>query len=184
MSFLGSTVIRRWVAAPKGIAAELVPANVLAQSRVLTDNIEAVDRFWTTRPQTLTHGDPHLGNLFFEGAAPGFLDWQVAHRGAGIRDVAYAITAALEPELARTLERPLLERYVDGLAAAGVRTDLEAQWLAYRAVATEFYVAAVSTASSGERMQAADIMRVGVERAVAAVDALDSFAALEQVANL
>ena len=184
MSVLGSTVIRRWVAAPKATAAELVPADVVRKSRVLTDNIEAVDRYWNAQPATLTHGDPHLGNLFFEGAAPGFLDWQVCHRGAGIRDVAYAVTAALEPELARKAERSLLERYVDGLAAAGVKTDIEAQWLAYRAVATEFYVAAVSTASSGERMQSADIMRVGVERAVAAVEALDSFAALSELTGL
>lgn len=172
---LGDVIRRQLLGKPRGAAAELVPGWMRHQSRIFFEQSERIDAFWARQPQTLIHGDPHLGNLFFIGDAPGLLDWQVATINAGIRDVAYFATASVSPDLLRSLERGLVERYAARLGAAGVEVDVEGQWTLYRAGVTELYLAAVSTAGSGERMQPAEVSRAGVERAVAAVEAHDSF---------
>lgn len=56
-------------------------------------------------------------------------------------------------------------------------------WALYRAAVTEWFLAAVCTAEAGDRMQSLEISRVGVERAVAAVGAHDSFALLSDLAD-
>ena len=172
---LGDLIRNRLLGKLKGAVADLVPAAMQQQSRMLFERSAGIDQFWASQPQTLIHGDPHLGNLFFEADRPGFLDWQVATIGNGLHDVAYCLTASVEPCLLRGLERPLVARYVERLDAAGVALDAEHAWTLYRAGVTEFYLAAVATAASGERMQPADIARVGVSRAVAGVEANDSF---------
>ena len=101
----------------KGLGAELVPPDMQQQCRILFENSAGVDAMWASQPQTVLHGDPHLGNLFFEGDEPGFLDWQVSMAGAGIRDVAYFATASVDSELLRTIERGLVERYAAGSIA-------------------------------------------------------------------
>jgi hypothetical protein len=59
-------------------------------------------------PQTLVHGDPHLGNTFREhDGTPGFLDWQFVGRGPAIWDVTYYLTGALDPTVRRTAEHDL-----------------------------------------------------------------------------
>ena len=175
---LGDVIRKQLLGKLRGPAADLVPADMHQQSRILYQDSAAIDAFWATQPQTLTHGDPHLGNLFFIGDTPGFLDWQVANANAGIRDVAYFATASVEPDVLRTIERGLVERYAARLDAAGIDVDSERLWTLYRAGITEFYLAAVSTAGSGERMQPAEISRAGVHRAVEAVAANDSFETL------
>ena len=54
-------------------------------------------------------------------------------------------------------------------------------WTLYRAAITEPWLAFVCTAEAGERMQSFEISRVGVERAVAAVEAHDSFTVLRSL---
>ena len=172
---LGDTIRKRLLGKLSGPAAELVPPDVQAASRIFFERSAAIDAFWATQPQTLIHGDPHLGNLFFEDAAPGFLDWQVATTSSGLRDVAYFANASVEPALLRTIERGLVERYAARLDAVRIPVDVDHLWTLYRAGITEIYLAAVATASSGERMQPYEISRVGVARALAGVQAHDSF---------
>jgi aminoglycoside phosphotransferase (APT) family kinase protein len=145
---------------------------------VLIDRKPAVDAFWAAEPRTLVHGDTHLGNLFFEGATPGFLDWQAVMAGPGIRDLAYFVTASVDAPVARDIERGLVDRYAERLARGGVDADADHLWTRYRAVVAEFYISAVMTSGTGDRMQPEAISRVGVERAVAAVQALDTFEVL------
>ncbi|WP_249643963.1 phosphotransferase [Nocardia sputi] len=142
------------------------------------DRSADIDAFWAAQPQTLIHGAPHLGNLFFESSGPGFLDWQIATAGAGIRDIAYFANASVEPDLLRTIERGLVDRYTAGLSAAGVHADADRMWTLYRASITELYLAAVCTAEAGARMQPLEVSRGGVERAVAGAEAHDSFGVL------
>ncbi|TCJ97719.1 phosphotransferase family protein [Nocardia alba] len=175
---IGDIIRRRFLGEITGHTADLIPEPIKRQCRMLFENSTAIDAFWESRPQTLIHGDPHLGNLFFEGANPGFLDWQVAKAGAGIRDVAYFASASVEPDLLRTIERDLVERYAGRLDAAGIAVDGDDLWSQYRAAITEFFLAAVCTAEAGARMQPLDVSRVGVERAVAGVVAHDSFTVL------
>lgn len=179
---LGDVIRRQLLGKPRGAAAELVPVQMQRQSRIFFEQSALIDSFWARQPQTLIHGDPHLGNLFFMGDSPGLLDWQVATINAGVRDVAYFATASVDPGELRTIERGLVERYAARLRAAGVEVDPERQWTLYRAGVTELFLAAVSTAGSGERMQPVEVSRAGVERAVAAVEAHDSFNLLADLA--
>lgn len=175
---LGRAIVRRALRAPARTVADLVPPDLVRRSRVVTEHLATLDAYWAAQPQTLTHGDPHLGNVFFEGARPGFLDWQVATVCPGIRDVAYFLVTSLEPADARAHERNLVERYAARLAGAGIATDADLLWTWYRAIAVEPYVAAMATAGAGERMQTRQVVRSGVARAAAAVEALDTFDAV------
>jgi hypothetical protein len=175
---LADVLVPRLVTKPRGPAAELISPAVGEASRVLLDRRAEIEAFWAREPRTLAHGDPHLGNLFFEGAAPGFLDWQATMAGPGIRDVAYFLNASVHIPVARAIERELVDRYAARLGAHAVEVDAEATWTRYRAAISEFYIAAVVTAGTSERMQPHAVTRAGVERAVAAADANDTFAVL------
>lgn len=175
---LADVLVPRLVTKPRGPAAELMSPAIRDASRVLLDRRAEIEAFWRNEPRTLTHGDPHLGNLFFEGAAPGFLDWQATMAGPGIRDVAYFLNASVDVPVARAIERELVGRYVARLDANDVVVDGEATWTRYRAAISEFYIAAVVTAGTSERMQRHEVTRAGVERAVAAAEANDTFAVL------
>ncbi|MFE3543952.1 phosphotransferase [Nocardia sp. NPDC059177] len=172
---LGLLIRRRLLGAR---TTSLVPAAMREQLAIFSERGREIDAFWAQGPQTLIHGDPHLGNLFFEGAVPGFLDWQIATVGPGIRDVAYFANSSVEPGLLRQLERGLVERYAARLAAAGIAADPDQLWTLYRVGITELLLAIVCTAAAGERMQSAEVTRCGVQRAVAAAEAHDSLALL------
>ncbi|WP_433621234.1 phosphotransferase family protein [Nocardia sp. CA-120079] len=175
---LGDLIRRRFLQDITGHTKDLIPEAMKRRCQIFFQRSADIDAFWAAQPQTLIHGDPHLGNLFFTDAGPGFLDWQIATAGVGIRDVAYFANASVEPDLLRTIERELVERYAARFTAAGIGVDLEHLWTLYRASITELFLAAVCTAEAGERMQSFDVSRVGVERAVAGAAAHDSFAVL------
>jgi aminoglycoside phosphotransferase (APT) family kinase protein len=180
---LGDIIRRQFLANINGHTADLIPEAMKRQCRIFYQRSADIDAFWAAQPRTLIHADPHLGNLFFEDSRPGFLDWQIATAGAGIRDVAYFANASVEPDLLRTIERELVARYCARLEAAGVSVDGDRLWALYRAAITELYLAIVCTAEAGSRMQPFEVSRVGVERAVAGVAAHDSFAVLEALVD-
>ena len=182
-SALGVAIRRRLLGNESGPTADLIPADIRQACRIMFERSDDIDRLWASRPQTLLHGDPHLGNLFFEGPTPGFLDWQVAMSGVGIRDVAYFATVSVEPERLRQMERGLVDRYVARLRSAGIEVDLEDQWDLYRAGVSEIFMSAVAAAEAGEMAQPPDVSREGVRRAVAAVEAHDSFGVLASLAD-
>jgi hypothetical protein len=66
-------------------------------------------------PRTAIHGDFRLDNMLFATAAGGrpltVVDWQTLQLGPGPRDVAYFLGNALDPEVRRSCERRLVERY-------------------------------------------------------------------------
>src|SRR3546814_4086106 len=73
--------------------------------------VQAVQRHQSTLPQTLLHGDTHLGNTYLlPGSGGGLLDWQLMVRGYHIHDVNYLITTALPIGERRAQERDLLCR--------------------------------------------------------------------------
>jgi hypothetical protein len=74
-----------------------------------------------TLPQTLLHGDAHIGNTFrYPDGRAGLLDWQLFVRGYCIHDVAYTITSALSIGTRRAKERELVGYYLDRLQSYGV----------------------------------------------------------------
>jgi hypothetical protein len=127
-------------------------------------------------PQALVHHDCHAGNLFWEDAGPGLLDWQLVRIGEGIGDVAYCLATALEPATRRTHEAYLVERYREGLLERGVRApDFAHLWHRYRAHLTYPFEAMVVTLAVGGMMRRASNLEL-IRRAAAAVEDLDAFA--------
>lgn len=176
---LGNLFVGRVLGTLKGHAAAVVPAEVQQASRIVFERRAEIDAFWARAlPPTLCHGDPHLGNLFFEGAVPGFLDWQAAMAGPAWRDVSYSLIASVDATVLAGAERDLVERYVARMHSHGVELDRARAWDLYRASAAEIYVAAVVTAGTSDRMQPPEISRVGVDRVASAVQRLDTFAVL------
>ena len=85
-------------------------------SRV-TEGLRAQWRKGEDIPQCFSHGDAHLGNMFFErDGAPGFLDWQSYQRGPYMHDVAYSLIGGLTIEDRRHAQRDLLDGYLKALA--------------------------------------------------------------------
>src|SRR3546814_17846854 len=86
-------------------------------------------------PQCFSHGDAHLGNMFFEiDGRPGFLDWQAWQEGPYMHDVAYSIIGNLKVEDRRAAEKNLLAGYLTALQDHGVANppSREDAWEAYR----------------------------------------------------
>lgn len=81
-------------------------------------------------PQTLLHGDTHVGNTYtMPDGGVGFLDWQLVRRGNWSHDVGYFIISALTEDDRRTHERALLRHYVEALTPA---LDFDSAWRTYQ----------------------------------------------------
>lgn len=96
--------------------------------------VAALQRHQDGLPQTVLHGDTHIGNTYLlPGDRGGLLDWQLMVRGPAIHDVAYLITTALPVAERRKHERDLLIWYLDRLAAHGAAAPgFEEMWLEHR----------------------------------------------------
>jgi hypothetical protein len=101
-----------------------------------------VDGIWAkyldglaTGPQTLLHGDPHIGNTYaLANGDVGFLDWQVVRRSNWSHDVGYFLQSALTEDDRRHYEADLVEDYRIALdVPASTRPSADDAWLRYRA---------------------------------------------------
>jgi len=148
-----------------------------------------VDRLWaalaTSRrllasaPETLLHGDTHVGNTYLlPDGTGGLLDWQLQVRGCFAHDVVYLVATALPPEVRRTAARGLLERYLADLEALGVRDvpDVDEAWTwCRRAVLWGLVIGWLVTPPENYGM---DITVASTQRMVAAVQDLRALDAL------
>ncbi|BBZ43775.1 phosphotransferase [Mycobacterium parmense] len=150
----------------------------VASGRFIADNYRAVAALIDAPPHTVMHGDAHPGNVYFRDGEAGLLDWQAVRRGHPSRELAYTLITSLTPEDRRTAQRDLLDEYRRALAAAGgPELDGDDLWLRYRQSALYAYVAPLITAGMGG-MQAEAIALEGLRRGVAALDDLETVAAL------
>jgi aminoglycoside/choline kinase family phosphotransferase len=96
----------------------------------------AMHRLWELddrEVQSLSHGDPHIGNTYLVDGSIRFLDWQVACLGPWADDVAYFLVGALDVEARRRHDRDLLRTYLAALAATGAPPPgFDDAWTAYR----------------------------------------------------
>ena len=94
----------------------------------------AVQAHQATLPQTLLHGDTHIGNVYLLPEGPGLLDWQLMVRGYCMHDVNYFITTALPVNLRREHEQELLQGYLNKLSDYGVTNppSFDEAWVEYR----------------------------------------------------
>jgi aminoglycoside phosphotransferase (APT) family kinase protein len=163
-----------------------------APSEVMSLTIEhLIESVWkpyirtlTTSPQTLLHGDPHIGNTYLTPSGEvGFLDWQVARRGNWSLDVGYFLQGALTIEDRRTNEHALLEEYRDALALPNDEMPtMDEVWLRYRASVAHGLTLWLCTASAGELWQRPDIAIALAQRYSAAYADLDTPSALADIA--
>ncbi|WP_173817374.1 phosphotransferase [Mycobacterium sp. IEC1808] len=145
----------------------------------IADNYRAVAALIDTPPHTVMHGDAHPGNMYFDGGKAGLLDWQAVRRGHPSRELAYTLITSLTPEDRVANQRELLDDYRRALAAAGgPDLDREELWRRYRQGALYAYVAPLITAGMGG-MQVEGIAMEGLRRGVAALDDLETIAALK-----
>lgn len=170
--FLSETNWQQQMTRPRG---RRMPAELDDFQRCTT----AIRRAWEAKrlgPQSLIHGDPHIGNYFFDSTGAGLLDWQLLTSGHWASDVVYAVASAMTIEDRRSYEQDLLKHYLASLSAqTGTAPPWETAWLEYRKFAV-WGVASILT--PGEGVQTEDYLAVVGERhARAAVD-LDSVALL------
>ncbi len=145
----------------------------------IADNYRAVAALIDTPPHTVMHGDAHPGNMYFHGGKAGLLDWQAVRRGHPSRELAYTLITSLTPEDRRASQRELLDDYRRALVAAGgPELDRDDLWLRFRQGALYAYVAPLITTGMGG-MQVDDIAMEGLRRGVAALDDLETVAALK-----
>ncbi|OBI87617.1 phosphotransferase [Mycobacterium sp. 1245805.9] len=145
----------------------------------IADNYRAVAALIDATPHTVMHGDAHPGNMYFHGGKAGLLDWQAVRRGHPSRELAYTLITSLTPQDREASQRELLDDYRRGLAAAGgPELDRDDLWRRYRQAALYAYVAPLITAGMGG-MQVEGIAMEGLRRGVAALDDLETIAALK-----
>lgn len=153
-----------------------VPDSVRRLTRTYVRNQAPLVKVWEALPQTLCHGDTHLGNTFANpGGTAGIYDWQVFHKMNGLRDVAYFLMHSVPTELRRNEEKNLIARYLDGLAehgAGGEAPGFAEAFDIYRLLTIDGWIAIVFTLAAGS-MQPDDRMEVTAVRAINTLMDLD-----------
>jgi hypothetical protein len=138
----------------------------------------------TEAPTTLLHGDPHIGNTYLlPDARGGLLDWQLMMRGSWAHDVTYLLVTSLDPGIRRARQRDLLGEYLDRLAgagASGVPSEADA-FEQYRAAALWGLV--IGWLICPPENYGAEITAANISRTVAAVDDLETFAAIDELGS-
>jgi hypothetical protein len=160
----------------KPLRSAVVPAQ-------LRDPQRSLDVFWAfvdvsnQGPQTLLHGDPHIGNTYIDDGVVGLCDWQTARRGSAAFDVAYLLGSSLAPETRRAAERQLLHDYLSALSREGVPSPptFNEMWHRYRTHMAYGYFAWLT---NREEFQPEEITAITLERLACAVVDLDTAAAL------
>ncbi len=175
-------------AAPLPAALERLGDDAPVEVMSLTMD-KLIDSIWkpyistlTTSPQTLLHGDPHVGNTYvLPSDEVGFLDWQVARRGNWSLDLGYFLQGALSVEDRRRSERALLEEYRKSLGLPADEMPSSDQiWLRYRASVAHGLTIWLVTASAGE-WQRQDVSIALAQRYSHAYADLDTASALAEV---
>jgi aminoglycoside phosphotransferase (APT) family kinase protein len=175
--------------APLEIAHERLGDSVPAEIPTMTGTDLFVD-IWaryigtlTEAPQTLLHGDPHIGNTYvLPDDTVGFLDWQMVRRGNFALDLGYFLQGALTIEDRRRSERDLVEEYRGALSLpADDMPSADEVWLRYRASVAHGLAIWIATLSGGDAWQGAEICLALAQRYAAAFVDLDTRGALDAI---
>lgn len=127
--------------------ADRLPAEALDIARALAPRFEEITLRTAQGPNTVTHGDTRLDNIFFARDGSGgvaFIDFQLSLRARGVADIAYLISNSVPHDIAREHWKSLLQRWLDGLARHGVRYDADEALHHYREAALYYLSGAMS----------------------------------------
>lgn len=154
-----------------------------ATAQIYLDQHAGVEALWNAGPQSLIHGDPHIGNVFLDGPRVGFLDWGMLTVMPSMRDVSYFITMSMTPADRAAHERDLLQHYVDARRAlGGEEITFDAAWLAHRVHAAYTVLASfLSFAPHYDTEDLAGFNDAFRGRSFAALDDLDTVGALRDL---
>jgi len=175
--------------APLEIAYERLGDSVPAEIPAMTGTDLFVD-IWaryigtlTTAPQTLLHGDPHIGNTYvLPDDTVGFLDWQMVRRGNFSLDLGYFLQGALTIEDRRQHERDLVDEYRRALSLPDDEMpSADEIWLRYRASVAHGLAIWIATLSGGDAWQRPEICLALAQRYSAAFVDLDTRDALDSI---
>lgn len=175
--------------APLEIAYERLGDSVPTEIPAMTGTDLFVD-IWaryigtlTEAPQTLLHGDPHIGNTYvLPDDTVGFLDWQMVRRGNFALDLGYFLQGALTIDDRRRSERELVEEYRGALSLpADEMPSADEVWLRYRASVAHGLAIWMATLSGGDAWQGAEICLALAQRYAAAFVDLDTRGALDAI---
>jgi Ser/Thr protein kinase RdoA (MazF antagonist) len=101
-----------------------VPLHLQDEYARLTTRIQQVGRF-DECPQTIIHGDSHLGNVVVTPTnAFVFIDWEAAGRGAAVTDLGLLLNSSVDPS-DDTLNVPVIHAIIDGYCAHRAITQIE-----------------------------------------------------------
>jgi len=167
-----------------------VPAHLQDEYAQLTTRIQQVRRF-DECPQTIIHGDCHLGNVVGTPThGYSFVDWEAAGRGAAVTDLGLLLSSSLD--LADdTPNRAIIHAIIDGYAAhrrlSRIEQDLLADAICFRILVTlagayeqrcrpdyqptQFFWGSTYAAWEQHEQQATRIARIAQERIQALVSA-------------
>ncbi|MDE0177763.1 MAG: phosphotransferase [Gammaproteobacteria bacterium] len=129
-------------------------------------------------PQTFTHGDYRLDNLFFaqDGSDDlAAIDWQNSGVNCGLYDLAYFLIGNLTVPVRRQIERETVEEYHDVVRGAGVRDfSRDECWRLYRLnslgpLLTNI-IACGGLDRAGDRSR--QLVEIGLTRSLAAIEDL------------
>jgi len=104
----------------------------------LYQEFRMVQQHQATLPQTVCHGDTHIGNTYLlPGDRAGLIDWQLLARGYCLHDVTYLLMTGLSVGTRRKHQKALLAYYRAQLVERGVSDAPSAGelWLEYRRAA-------------------------------------------------
>lgn len=99
---------------------ERVPDGVAAIERLAPHWGEVLTRC-AEGPQTLIHNDCRVDNIFFDGASPVFVDWQVPAVSRGVQDVGNLLAGSMDITDLREHWERLVRHYHAHLVDHGVR---------------------------------------------------------------
>ncbi len=152
----------------------------VAIAALYIEHHDAIEALWDAGPQTLIHGDAHIGNLFLDGERVGFLDWGMAKIGTPMRDVSFFLTMGIESGDRRRDERGWIRHYLDvRRALGGSPIAFEDAWLAHRIHAAYAVIASFLSLVPPYDTEARRMFSTNFRgRAIAAIDDLDSVGAL------
>jgi aminoglycoside phosphotransferase (APT) family kinase protein len=152
----------------------------IESGRFLWEHYQAATELVDAGTHTVLHGDSHPGNTYLRDGRAGLLDWQVVRRGHPARDLTYTLVLGMPTADRQAAERDLLDVYRKALVSAGgPEFDRAELWTRYRQAVTYAFVSPLTTAGLGG-MQTEAISLEGLQRAVAAIEDLETVAALRQ----
>lgn len=158
----------------------LLSDSYLAVARLFADRPVEINALWDQGPQTLIHGDAHVGNLFVDDRRVGFLDWGMLCVYTAMRDVSFFLTMGMDADDRRREERALVRHYVDVRRARGrVELTFDDAWRAHRLHAAYTVIASFLTLVPPYNTESRRVFTEAFRaRASAALDDLDTVAIL------